>query len=101
MVMSMMSHAELPLYLWGDAINTAQYLLNRVPSKAMIKTPYELWIGAKPKMEHMLPRTCPITATRKTQLQVKTRKNYSFVGYPSHSKGYCVYDHENKIILGS
>ena len=31
MARSMMSYAELPLYLWGEAINTAQYELNRVP----------------------------------------------------------------------
>ena len=29
----------------------------------------------------------------------KTRNNCSFVVYPSHSKGYHVYDHGNKIIM--
>ena len=53
MVRSMMSHAELSLYLWGEVINIAQYLLNRVPSKSVPKTLYELWTEAKPKMEHI------------------------------------------------
>ena len=43
MVRSMISHAELPLYLSGEALNMAQYILNRVPSKSMSKTAYELW----------------------------------------------------------
>ena len=27
------------------------------------------------------------------------KKNYSFVGYPLHSKGYGVYDNDNMIIM--
>ena len=42
MVRSMISHARLMLYLWGETLNTAQYILNRVPSKSVPKTPYEL-----------------------------------------------------------
>lgn len=30
--------------LWGEAIKTAFYLLNKVPRKIVTKTPYELWI---------------------------------------------------------
>ena len=90
MVRSMMSHAELPLYLWGEAINTAQYILNRVPFKSVHKTPYELWTGAKLEMEHIKVWGCPVHVLLPPQerhkLQAKTRKNCSFVGYPIHSK---------------
>ena len=41
-VRSMISHSTLPESLWGKAIKTAVYILNRVPSKAVAKTPYEL-----------------------------------------------------------
>ena len=103
MVRSMMSHAELPLYLWGEAINIAQYILNRVPSKYMPNTPYELWTGAKPKMEHIKVWGCPVhvllSPKERHGLQEKMRKNCSFVGYPSHAKGYRSYDHDNKIIM--
>ncbi|KAL1224685.1 Retrovirus-related Pol polyprotein from transposon TNT 1-94 [Cardamine amara subsp. amara] len=41
-VKSMMSHANLPISMWMDALRTAVYILNRVPSKAVPNTPFEL-----------------------------------------------------------
>lgn len=41
MVRSMMSNSSLSLSLWTHALKTAMYLLNRVPSKAVPKTPFE------------------------------------------------------------
>ena len=46
MVRSMMSQAGLPISYWGDALLTATYILNCVPSKSVTTTPYELWTGA-------------------------------------------------------
>ena len=43
MVRSMLSNSTVPISLWMNALKTAIYLLNRVPSKAVEKTPYELW----------------------------------------------------------
>ena len=42
MVRSMISHSALPKSLWDEAVKIAVYILNRVPSKAVVKTPYEL-----------------------------------------------------------
>ena len=42
MVRSMMTHVNLPISFWGDALLTAAYILNRVPSKSVYATPYEL-----------------------------------------------------------
>ena len=42
MMRSMMSMSNLPKFLWGEAIKTAMYILNRVPSKSISKTPFEL-----------------------------------------------------------
>ncbi|MCI15370.1 retrovirus-related Pol polyprotein from transposon TNT 1-94, partial [Trifolium medium] len=53
MVRSMMSHADLPNSLWGHTLLTAAYTLNRVPSKVVEKTPYEIWNGRKPNMRHL------------------------------------------------
>ena len=47
MVRSMMSRIDLPISLWGYALETAVFLLNRIPSKAVEKTPYELWTGKR------------------------------------------------------
>ena len=52
MVRSMISHSSLPNSLWSEALKTAVYILNRVPSKAVNKTSYELWTGKKPSIRH-------------------------------------------------
>ena len=43
MVRSMISQTDLPLYFWGYALETAAFTLNRVPTKSVEKTPYEIW----------------------------------------------------------
>ncbi|RVW74575.1 Copia protein [Vitis vinifera] len=53
MVRSMISHSTLPESLWGEAVKTVVYILNRVPSKAVAKTPYELWTSKKPRYSEM------------------------------------------------
>ena len=55
MVRSMMAQANLPISFWEDALLTATYILNRVPSKSIPTTPYELWTGAKPNLENLRP----------------------------------------------
>lgn len=52
MVRSMVSHSSLLESLWGDALKTIIYIFNRVPSKAVTNTPYQLWIGKKPSLRH-------------------------------------------------
>jgi transposase InsO family protein len=53
MVRSMLSNSHLPLFLWSETLKTAVYVLNRVPSKAVPKTPFELWNGWKPSLNHL------------------------------------------------
>ena len=53
MVISMISHSSLPELLWGEALKTASYILNRVPSEVVAKTPYELWTRKKPSIRHL------------------------------------------------
>ena len=48
-----MVHANLPISFWGDALFTATYILNRVPSKSIPATPYKLWHGKKPSLDHL------------------------------------------------
>lgn len=53
MVRSMVSNSSLPLSLWMQVLKTDAYLLKWVPTKAIPKTPYELWIGRKPNLRHL------------------------------------------------
>ena len=52
MVRSMIYYSTLPESLWIEALKTTTYILNRVPTKAATKTPYELWTGRKPSFKH-------------------------------------------------
>ena len=91
---SMMSRSNLPEYLWGEAIKTATYILIRVPSKSVPKTPFELWTDRKPSLNHFKVWGCPAEvkiydpSLKKTDS--RTTRCY-FIGYPSHSKGYKFY----------
>jgi hypothetical protein len=59
MVRSMLSNSHSPLFLWSEALKTVVYVLNRVPSKAVLKTPFELWNGWKPSLNHLHIWGCP------------------------------------------
>ena len=41
-VRSMLANSNLPLFLCTKALKAAVHILNRVPSKSVTKTPYEL-----------------------------------------------------------
>ena len=46
MVRLMMSYGSLPSNFWGYALETTQYILNLVPSKAIPTTPRSSGLGA-------------------------------------------------------
>lgn len=103
---SMLYHRKLPEYLWGEAVNTAVYLLNRVPNKNTgSKSPYELYFKRKPRLSHV--RIFGSLAISKQQ--AKKRSGYQkkleargkktiLVGY-EHDYTYRVFDPENKSII--
>ena len=50
MVRSMRSNTKLPQYLWTETLKTAVYILNRVLTKVVYKTPFESFKGWKPSL---------------------------------------------------
>ena len=103
MVRSMMSYSSIPISLWGEALKTVMYILNRVPSKAVPKTPFELWTGRKPSMRHIHIWGCLAEARiynpHEKKLDSRTISGY-FIGYPDKSKGYKFYypNHSVRIV---
>ncbi|RVW75477.1 Retrovirus-related Pol polyprotein from transposon TNT 1-94 [Vitis vinifera] len=95
MVRSMISHSTLPESLWSEAIKTVVYILNRVPSKVVAKTPYELWTSKKPSIRHLHVWGCPVEARpykpNEKKLDSRTVSCY-FVGYSERSRGFKFYD---------
>ncbi|KAK8584245.1 hypothetical protein V6N12_068491 [Hibiscus sabdariffa] len=57
MVQSMMSHSDLSICFWGHALEIAAFTLNRVPSKSVQKTPYEIWTGKRPNNKVFVAQT--------------------------------------------
>jgi len=43
MMRSIISRANLSNFLWGEALKTTLYILNRVLTKEVPLTPFELW----------------------------------------------------------
>ncbi|KAG7564986.1 Integrase catalytic core [Arabidopsis suecica] len=103
MVRSMLSNSSLPLSLWIYALKTATYVLNRVPSKAVPKTPFELWTGRKPSLRHLRVWGCPAEVKsynpHEKKLDSRTVSGF-FIGYPEKSKGYTFYcpNHSTRIV---
>ena len=89
MVRSMVSNTNLPDSMWGDALKMAMYVLNRVPTKAVPKTPFELWTGRKPSLNHFRVWGCPsevrIFNPQERKLDPKTISGY-FIGYPERDR---------------
>jgi len=103
MVRSMLSHSTLPVNLWMEALKTAAHILNRVPSKSVPKTPYELWTGKKPTLNYFHVWGCPAEARIFNpvmgKLDPKTVSCH-FIGYPDKSKAYRFYcpNHATKFV---
>jgi transposase InsO family protein len=94
MVRSMLSYSDLQVKLWMEALKTVVHILNRVPSKSVTKTPYELWTGRKLSLRHLRVWGCRVEAKvfspNIRKLNPKT-VSYHFIGHPDRSKGYRFY----------
>ena len=54
LVRSMLKEKHLPLELWGEAVSTCVYVLNRSSTKGVKgQTPYAKWNGRKPNVSHL------------------------------------------------
>jgi hypothetical protein len=94
MVRSMLSYSTLPISLWMEALNTAVHILNRVPSKSVPKTPYEMWTARKLTLNYLHVWDCLAEARIFNpsigKLDPKTVSCH-FIGYPDKLKGFCFY----------
>ena len=102
MVRSMMSFTDLPLFLWGDALQTSIYILNRVPSKSVPTIPYESCHGKKPTLAHFKIWGCPAYVKRLMVDKLESRfVKARFIGYPKETLGYYFYLPEDHNVIVS
>jgi hypothetical protein len=94
MVRSILRYSTLPISLWMDALKTAVHILNRVPSKLVPKTPYEIWTDRKPTLNYLCVWGCLAEAKLFNpsieKLDPKTVSCH-FIGYPDKSKEFRFY----------
>jgi hypothetical protein len=94
MVRNMLSYSTLSIGLWMEALKTIIHILNRVPSKSVSKTSYELCTGHKHSLNYICVWGCPAEAKifnpNTGKLEPKT-VSYHFIGYPKKSKGFYFY----------
>ena len=90
---TMMSHANLPKSFWAEAVNTAAYTRNRLPTSSHDTTPYERWYGKKPDLSRLRVFGCIAYAYVQQRKKLDKRcERVRFVGYSMQSKAYRVYD---------
>ena len=94
MVRSMLSHVNLPVSLWMEALKTTAHILNLAPTKSAPSTPYEMWAGKKPSLNYLRVWGCPAEAKvfnpHIKKLDPNTVSCF-FIGYPHRGKGYRFY----------
>ncbi|GAU51256.1 hypothetical protein TSUD_412480, partial [Trifolium subterraneum] len=92
----------LPKELWGEAVNTACYVLNRCPTKRLNNvTPEECWSGNKPNVSHL--KVFGSIAYRHVPDQLRSKLDEKsevmvLVGYHL-TGGYKLYDPISKSIV--
>jgi transposase InsO family protein len=96
MARCMMKSKGVPPRFWGEAVKTAVYILNRAPTKCLQdKTPYEVWHGRKPRVDHMRTFGCvvhvKVAGPGVTKLSDRSTKMV-FLGYELGTKGYRAFD---------
>ncbi|CAA0824232.1 cysteine-rich RLK (RECEPTOR-like protein kinase) 8, partial [Striga hermonthica] len=102
MVRAMMSYSTLPDSFWGYALETAVYILNKVPSKSVPSTPLELWSGHKPSLRHLRIWGSPAHVLRTGTDKLEPRSEVRlFVGYPKETKGGLFYSPEDQKVIVS
>ncbi|VVT49811.1 uncharacterized protein SAPINGB_P002455 [Magnusiomyces paraingens] len=92
---SMLLYAHAPEYLWGEAVKSANYIRNRLPSRTTGGVaPLQLWTGKPPSYHHMKVFGCQATvvlpgAKRESKLSSNTEAGV-FVGYSLDRTAYRV-----------
>lgn len=102
MARCMLEDAGLPHMFWAEAVNMANYLQNRLPSKSVDVTPFELWNGVKPSMKHCVKfgTRCfvHVPSERRKKLD-NTGREMLFVGYDENSKAFRCFDRANRKLV--
>ena len=86
--------------LWGEALLSANYILNRLPHKKLDKTPYELWKGQSPSYKYLKVWGClakvMVPIPKRIKIGPKTI-DCIFIAYAISSSAYRFLVHKSDI----
>ena len=96
-VRSLLLESSVPAKFWLEALATAVYLINHLPSPRLSnQTPYFRLFHTDPTYTHLRIFDCMcfvhLPPFERTKLSAQSAQ-CAFLGYASHKKGYICYDH--------
>ncbi|KFD60150.1 hypothetical protein M514_27678 [Trichuris suis] len=95
MAKCMLLDAGLHNRFWGEAVRTAAYLQNRLPSRSVDRTPFEHFLGRKPELGHIRvfgsKVFCLVPKQRRRKWDDKAVEGV-LIGYDDATKGYRILD---------
>jgi hypothetical protein len=101
----MIHSKNLAQHFWGEAINTAYHIINRVYlGPETIKTPYEIWRGKKPTVKYfwIFGSKCYILRDRENLGKLDPKSDEGiFLGYFTNSRAYRVYNTRTETVMES
>jgi len=108
---AMLYQANMPKSFWAEAITTAAYILNRLPSDAIADAiPYELWYGKQLSLQYvqsLKPFGCIVHANVPTKRRKKLGKMDTratrgyFIGYTDTDTIHKIWDFERRCFVNS
>ena len=97
---ALLNSSGLPQNLWGEAILTVNFILNRVPHRKTQQTPYEKWKGRMPNLNYLKVWGClakvAVPKPKKVKVGPKT-VDCVFIGYAQNSNAYRFLVHKSEI----
>ena len=88
----MLTSSGLPQNLWGEALLSVNYILNKLPHKKLDKTPYTLWKGRSPSYKYLKVWGClakvMVSIPKRIKIEPKTI-DCIFIGYAINNSAYC------------
>ncbi|XP_019101934.1 PREDICTED: uncharacterized protein LOC104699200 [Camelina sativa] len=102
---ALLFQSSLSAKFWGESVLTADYLINRTPSRLLKgKTPYELIYNKTPAYENLRVFGCLAFAHKQRRggdkFKARSRKCI-FLGYPFEKKGWNIFDLETEELFVS
>ena len=77
MARCLLTDAQLPKYLWAEAVNTANYIQNRTITKGADSIPFQLWNDEKPNASNfeIFGTKCYVHIPEATQIEQHSNTN--------------------------